>query len=314
MTNKLLVICGPTATGKTGIAIEVAQQFSGEIISADSRQIYKDFDIGTGKEVAELKAGRAVKQAEQWIVDGAPVHGYDLVDGHTQYSAGAFAEIARSIIKQLWQQDKLPIVVGGTGLYIRGIVDGFGSAGAARDDELRRELESLSVDMLQKRLSNLTPKRLADMNQSDRHNPRRLIRAIEIASQSTPQSNNKIDADVLMIGLTGSEKTVSHRVAQRIQEMLRLGLAEEVARLKQAGFTAADPAMQAIGYHEFTGDVSIDAIEQAIILHTMQYVKRQVTWFKKDPRIMWVSIDDPEWHARVMSLVTEWYNGENVPA
>src|SRR3989344_3740874 len=180
MTGKyiMLVIYGPTASGKTDLAIKLARKFNGEIISADSRQVYKGLDIGTGKVSFDSKVE---KHKGFWIVDDVKVYGFDLVKAGEQFTAADFIKCASTSLIRISEVKKLPIIVGGTGFYIKALIDGIGSVGVTSDPELRARLEKLSVIELYQKLLEVNPTRARSMNQSDRANPRRLIRAIEIA-------------------------------------------------------------------------------------------------------------------------------------
>src|SRR3990167_7407725 len=175
----MLVIFGPTATGKTDLALGLANKFNGELISADSRQVYKNLDITSGKANFGLKVE---KHNRYWIVDGVKIHGFDLVDPGQNFSASDFIKFAKTAVAQIIKTSKLPIIVGGTGFYIQTFIGGLDSVGIAPDANLRSQLEKLSTTMLYQKLLITNPKRAKSMNQSDKKNPRRLIRAIEITS------------------------------------------------------------------------------------------------------------------------------------
>src|SRR3989338_7231362 len=160
--NKLFVVWGPTATGKTELALNLAKKFSGVLGSADSRQGYRQMDIGTGKD--KHKTGNIL--------------GYDLVSPRDEFSVAAYVKFARRAVRQIWRQKKLPILVGGTGFYIKGVVDGIGTSSVPRNLNLRKSLEKKSAEELFEILSAEDPIKAASMNQSDSKNPRRLIRAI----------------------------------------------------------------------------------------------------------------------------------------
>src|SRR3972149_6084922 len=174
----MLVIYGPTATGKTTLAIELAQKYNGELISADSRQVYRGLDIGTGKVSFTSKIG---KHQGFWIVDDVKIHGFDLVNPGQRFSVADFLTFANSSIVQTIKLNKLPIIVGGTGFYIKALINGIGSIGIPLNPKLRQQLEKLSTTDLYQKLLEINPKRAQSMNDSDRKNPRRLIRAIEIS-------------------------------------------------------------------------------------------------------------------------------------
>ena len=198
--NKLLVICGPTAMGKTSLAIRIAKKLTasgpegsgpaGEIVSADSRQVYSGMDIGTGK---DLPAGAKIRYP--WFrkygfyeVDGVKIWGYDITDPRHEFSVAQYLKIAHHIIDDIAKRKKFPILVGGTGLYIKGVIDGIPTAAVPPSESLRKNLEE-SVDELYEKLSQMDSLKAASLNSSDRRNPRRLIRAIEIAQYQLTQKN-----------------------------------------------------------------------------------------------------------------------------
>jgi tRNA dimethylallyltransferase len=187
MKKKLLVICGPTAVGKTSLALSLAKKFNGELVSADSRQVYKKLDIGTGKDlpinikyqISNIKwNGHAVYFYE---IGETRLWGYDLIYPTEEFSVGQYIEIVRRIIEDIWERNKLPILVGGTGFYIKGVVDGIATASIPKNLELRKSLKEESVKSLFEILTRTNSVKAKLLNVSDRNNPRRLIRAIELS-------------------------------------------------------------------------------------------------------------------------------------
>ena len=180
--NELLIICGPTATGKTSAALKIAREINGELISADSRQVYKGMDIGTGKDIPKgAKYVSLAKLGGYYDADGIRIWGYDLVYPEKEYSVADYSKTARQIIRDIWKRKRTAIIVGGTGFYINVVVDGIQTAGIPKNESLRKSLEKLSVDELFEKLALLDSIKAASLNTSDKKNPRRLIRAIEIA-------------------------------------------------------------------------------------------------------------------------------------
>src|SRR3990167_5894141 len=208
LVNKELIIYGPTTTGKTALAIDLAKKYNGEIISADSRQVYKGLDIGTGKVSFDSKVE---KHKGFWIVDDVKVYGFDLVKVGEQFTAADFLTFASTTMIRIIVAKKLPIVVGGTGFYIKALIEGIGSIGVKPDWQLRRKLEKLDTSTLYQKLLEIDQDRAKRLNDSDRKNPRRLIRAIEIVlnkSQVARDQSQVTDpwplatGDYLLIGLT----------------------------------------------------------------------------------------------------------------
>lgn len=279
MNNKILVICGPTATGKTSLGIELAQKFNGEIISADSRQVYRGMDIGTGKE---------------WS-DDVVIWGYDLVSPKEEFSVSHFLNFAKEKIDDILNRGKLPIVVGGTGFYIKGIVDGITTVDIPQNKSLRKILEEKSVDELFEMLSNVDSIKSASLNSSDKKNPRRLIRAIEVAQYSldNPSSNKKIinKNNFIQIGLTTSLENLRERITKRVKQRVKMGMKNEVKKLLDSGVDWSMQSMYSLGYRQyrdyFEGGVPEEVVIDEWTREEIKYAKRQMTWFKKDKRISW---------------------------
>src|SRR3990167_9937896 len=167
--KKLLVIYGPTQTGKTDLALQLARKFQGELISADSRQVYRSLDIGTGKLSMEQLNDSKVKRFKGfWIVNGVKIHGFDLVNPQQEFSVADFIKFASKAIGQVIKSNHLPIVVGGTGFYIKSLIDGLQSIGISPNEKLRKDLEKLSTEQLFQKLLKVNPIRAEDMNESDR--------------------------------------------------------------------------------------------------------------------------------------------------
>ncbi len=230
----MLAIFGPTTTGKTGLAISLAKKFGGEIISADSRQVYKGLDIGTGKVSFESNVKR---YDGYWEVDGIKIHGYDLANPGETFTVVDFIKFAHQKIEDLKKQKRLPILAGGTGFYINTLTKGIDTIGIKPNHKLREELEKLSVPSLYRKLFDLNQKKAKSKNQSDKNNPRRLIRAIEIEvakSKIKPSGGGK-EENILFIGLTAPNDFLYKKADQWLQTRLEHGMIEEVANLLRAG-------------------------------------------------------------------------------
>src|SRR3989339_349939 len=215
MEKKILIVCGPTATGKTRLGIYLAKKFNGEIVSADSRQVYKYMNVGTGKEWDNQSAESGVFANDIAV----RIHGYDLIEPTESFSVFEFLSFAEKKIKEIRKQGKLPILVGGTGLYIRAVVDGIETMNIPKNEELRGRLQSKNIDDLFENLATLDTSKAASLNNSDRKNPRRLIRAIEIAiwkieheTKIKLQSKKPKKIDTLFFGLKMDTHTMSERI------------------------------------------------------------------------------------------------------
>lgn len=300
--QKLLVICGPTATGKTNLALQLIKLFPAEVISADSRQVYIGMDIGTGKDKPK----------------DVVIHGYDLADPRQDFNVSLYQKITRDIVQKIWDKNKLPILVGGSGFYIKSIVDNIQSIDVTVDSHLREILEGKSAFELFNMLAKLSPQRAQKMNNSDRNNPRRLIRAIEIYSafgSDTELSNEDLEANCLFIGLMAQSEVIKERIEKRVDERIRQGMETEVVNLLRKGVEWDTKAMHTPGYRQFQGylkgEYDVNQLRQQWILDEVHYAKRQMTWFKKDKRVNWFDISDPEYQEKVAKLVKKWYSNEN---
>ncbi|HYX32230.1 MAG TPA: tRNA (adenosine(37)-N6)-dimethylallyltransferase MiaA [Oligoflexus sp.] len=268
-----LVIAGPTASGKSALAMELAQRLRGEIINCDSVQLYRGFDIGSAKPSV----------AEQALV---PHHLLDVVNADENYDASCFAEAAEALIQDIRSRDRLPLVVGGTGLYLRALWrDNWHDL--PKSESLRQELETWSNDALHERLQTLDPARAAQLHRNDRY---RLQRAVEIAmltgkplSEQTPKSEERNRA--FAIRVLCPRPILEERSQHRVEQMLKGGLIEEVRQLLASGVDPQSKPMQSIGYAQvvrfLSGQIKEAELPEQIQIATRQYAKRQETWFKK---------------------------------
>jgi len=275
MPEKIITILGPTASGKSEIAIKLAKRFNGEIISADSRQVYKGMDIGTGK-IAKKE------------MKGIPHYLLSVVSPKKRFDVVQYRKLVLKAVEKIFKKGKVPIICGGTGFYIQAAIDGIIIPSVKPDYRLRLRLDKLTTEVLFKKLKKLDPKRARSV---DRKNRRRLIRALEIVIKTKKPipklKKNPLPYPVLMIGTKSKEKDV---ITKRINKMIKQGLEKEVKNLvKQYGWIIN---LQTIGYQEwkeyFGNKISENEVRDLIILHTKQYAKRQTTWFKRDKRILWI--------------------------
>jgi len=271
--KKIIAVLGPTASGKSGLAVEIAKKFNGEIISADSRQVYKGVDIGSGKITK-----KEMKGIKHYLLDVAsPKKIFTAVD---------FKNQAEEAIGKIAAANKIPIICGGTGFYIHALLDDTKLPAVAPDWVLRKKLEKKSPEELFKMLKKLDKNRAKTI---DSKNKRRLIRAIEIAEYPRPKSDfdattSKSDFDILWLGIKKPIAELEKLIKTRTKKMIKTGLEKEVKRLvKKYGWTTV--LKNTIGYAEWISKES----EKKINLHTLQYAKRQMTWFKKyAPKTKWV--------------------------
>lgn len=304
--------------GKTSLAISLAKKFGGEIVSADSRQVYRGMDIGTGKDLP-----KGIKIHYPWFgkygfyeVDGVKIWGYDLADPRREFSVAQYIKIAHHLIDDIAKRKKVPILVGGSGLYIRGVVDGIATAAIPPSENLRKNLEGRSVDELYEKLSEMDSLKAASLNSSDRRNPRRLIRAIEIAQYQLTKKDIPVHHaigdtfDVLFVGLSMPPSLLNKKIEERIEDRIKNGVKEEVRKLLRMGVNWEDQSMNALGYgvwrDNFEGGVDEEHVISQWKRDEDRYAKRQITWFKKDKRINWFDTTQPAYAESVENLVKKW--------
>lgn len=311
--NKVLIVIGPTATGKTDLALDLAKRFNGELVSVDSRQVYQGLDIGTGKfpgNEVEIKIGEGF-----WEMDGIKVWMLDVVSPKRRYDVSKYSRQARKTIDEIIARDKLPILVGGTGLYLRALVDGLSKSLIPINKKLRGELEKLELLKIQQKLQLLFPTFFESLNNSEMNNKRRLIRHIEkILSQ--PKEKSKVsslqDFDILKIGLTANKDNLNKRIDLRVDKRIDLGMIEEVSSLMKDGLSLKRCNELGLEYkiiskflaEKLTKDEMINLLKTKI----HQYAKRQLTWFKKETGVNWFDVENPEAFKDVDKLVARWYN------
>jgi tRNA dimethylallyltransferase len=326
--DNLLIICGPTATGKTSLALHLARLCDGEIISADSRQVYSGMDIGTGKDIPpeSVFVNRCPYPRNKKISVGCrkkediPIWLVDIVDPNYQFNVGEYITCAKLAIKDIQKRKKLPIIVGGTGLYIKGILDPFETAHIAPNESLRSEIEKLSREDLARILQKVSLDHWHKMNVSDRLNPRRLIRAIEIAAyhKEHPQSldREKEERNVLQVGLTDTNEALFKRIDSRVDARVAQGAMEEVQGLLAAGYTWDMASMNTYGYKEWKEYFSDEKTKVQAIQQWKndehEYARKQLTWFRKQPGIEWYTCTLPDIASTVGQRVQSWYTASTV--
>ncbi len=297
--NQLLVITGPTATGKTSLALKLAKKFSSQIISADSRQVYIGMDIGTGKDKPK---------------PGPKIHGLDLVKPDQDFSVAHFVNFALPLIKTIHQTGELPIVVGGTGLYLKALTQPLKTINIKPNLQLRQKLNKLPLKQLQAQLKQFNPDRFNSMNSSDQLNPRRLVRAIEISQSNLQDPSLKVKFDTLWIGLTAKKSILDKRIIKRVAKRIKQGAEQEVKALIKAGYSWDLPSLSAMGYQQwqpyFANKATLENVKQTWITAEQQYLRRQLTWFKTQPHINWFEIIDKNLLVKVVSQVKAWYTNK----
>ena len=305
MPQKILVICGPTASGKSALALELARRLDGEIVSADSMQVYRGMDIGTAKPSAEERAR-------------IPHHLVDIADPDQPFSAADFAGAADAAIRDIGSRGKRAIVAGGTGLYIRallkGLVDSPGGADEFRQ-ALHEEAGRLGNEALLERLRQVDPELAARLHPN---NLPRIIRALEVHHLTgIPLSRYQQEHGFsgrhyrsLQIGVRAERPLLYSRIDERVDRMLEQGLVQEVQRLLNAGYGPDAKAMRSIGYKEMTahlaGESSLEEAIRLIKRNTRHYAKRQLTWFNADKDILW--LEYPAEFDTILNIAIEFFD------
>jgi len=278
--KKIVFIGGPTASGKTELAISIAKKFNGELINADSRQIYKYLDIGTNK-------GSITANGTQNFINDIPIHLVSFLNPDKRYSVFEFKEQAYKLIDQITEQGKLPIIVGGTGLYIDSILKNY-SQTAVSNPELREELEKLSINDLQNVLKRDYPEAFEKLNQSDKHNPQRLVRLIEKQSAPIIEHQKIPNFDYIFLYPKYDWQVLTQKIDQRVEQMFKDGLVQEVEKVLSLGYTNDSPALKGTGYKEvidlLNKNISLQECINLVKISHRQYAKRQRTWFEGEGR------------------------------
>lgn len=282
---KILVIVGPTASGKTGLSIELAKQFNGEVISADSRQVYRGMDIGSAKVTKEE-------------MQGVPHHLLDVADPKETYNASDFKRDAQIAIEDILSRGKLPIICGGTFFYVDALLGRVSLPEVEPDEELRTELEEKSATELLKILTELDPNRASTV---EAENPRRLIRAIEVAKKLgyVPEpKETESPYNTFTIGLTVNMENHADTLRKRLLERLNIGMIEEVKSLLANGVTHERLEKFGLEYRYASrylrGEVDFETMVNEIVVKSRQFAKRQLTWLKRDQTIHWFTKTDTE--------------------
>lgn len=309
MLTKLIAIVGPTAVGKTAVAIELAKHIGGEIVSADSMLIYKGMDIGTAKPTEKER-------------QGIPHHLIDIVEPWESFSVAEYQALAEKAIAGVAARGKWPILAGGTGLYVQSVIDPYDFTEIVTQPEFRQEM-NLRVERegsiaLHRELAAVDPIAAAKIHPND---PRRIIRALEVFHftgrpiSSYWELHKKLPPkyDLLYIGLTMERSALYRRVERRVDQMIAQGLVEEVKSLLDAGVAPGSTAMQGLGYKEIVqylqGQVDLETAVYILKRDTRHFAKRQLTWFRRDRRINWLEVAEnspvSEIMAKIVNLMQE---------
>ncbi len=296
---KIVAIIGPTASGKSKLAIKLAHKFGGEIVSADSRQIYRGMDIGTAKlplgKIPNFPACAEASAGRQFPI--SKIHLIDIKNPDENYTAADYKKDAIAAIRKILRKGKLPILVGGTGLYVKAVTDNLDIPAVVADEKLRRRLESEAkkrgLDFLFKKLVKLDPEAAYIV---DPKNPRRVIRALEVTIKtgkpfSAQRRRGEPLFDSFIIGIKTPGGMLSKKINARVDEMIKNDLVGEAENLLER-YGPSHKAFDSIGYreviHYLNGELVLDEAVELIKKNTKNYAKRQMTWFRKDKNIHWV--------------------------
>lgn len=296
----VLCIVGPTAVGKTKMSIELAKQLNGEIISGDSMQIYRGMDIGTAKATMDER-------------QGIPHHLIDEKNPDEPYSVAAFQQTVRAKIEEIKSRGKLPIIVGGTGLYIKSVLYDYEFAGESESKEVdEAKYGHLSNEELHAKLAAVDEAGAKDIHPNNR---KRVIRALEIyetsgvkKSEMIEKQEHKMIYDACLIGLTDDRTVLYDRINKRVDVMYETGLVEEVKALFDEGIPAESQSIRAIGYKElydyFKGFISLEESKELIKRNSRRYAKRQYTWFNNQMDVTWFKVDVQHFDKTVQEVLT----------
>lgn len=325
----VLVILGPTATGKTDLALNLAKKFNGELISCDSRQVYVGLDVGTGKLPSgrwRMEDGRWKKGKSFWRIDRIKIWMYDVISPKKQYSVADYVQDAKKVIGKIRKKGKLPIIVGGTGFYLRALLEGIPNLSIPVDKNLRQKLSNLTIKQLQRKLSALDKKRWNALNNSDSQNPRRLVRAIELvlnkANQGDQVQGLEKEFNFLKIGLTTTREILYKRVDKHVIERINQGMIEEAKTLYKSGLSTKRMRQLGLEYGVLANFLEGKIKDKDELIKILQgkihgYVRRQLTWFKNPTTcsgpIFWFDISEKNFPNNVEKLIVKWYDSSDDP-
>lgn len=308
MKKSLVIIAGPTAVGKTDISIEIAKRLNGEIVSADSMQIYKYLDIGSAKPTPE-----EMQEIKHYLIDE--------IDPRAEFSVSEYKELAKKYIKEVSLKGKLPIVAGGTGLYVNSLVYDMDFSNASSNKEIRdkltKEYEEYGSEYLHNKLKEVDSKASQRIHPN---NVQKVIRALEIF-YTTGESIKDFSSDLvenedynyILIGLNRDREELYERVNKRVGIMIDNGLIEEVKNLVNMGLKVEDISMKGIGYKEIIGyldgEYDLDRAVYLIKRNTRRYAKRQLTWFKRYKKMKWFNLDENINKEKIISNIIEFIEG-----
>lgn len=304
MERKIIVICGPTAVGKTEYAIETALKVNGEIVSCDSMQLYKYMDIGSAKPTAEEQT-----RVKHYLVDE--------IDPAQAFSAAKYQALAKKAIEEIFAKEKTPVIAGGTGLYLNALLYDMDFSAPPRNDayrdQLYREADEFGPEYLHEKLANADPDAA---NRIHPNNIKKVVRALEAAEEGkkvrdfSKDLQPTADYDAILIGLTRNREELYDRINRRVDLLIKRGLLEEVRELLAKGLTEGDISMKGIGYKEiigyYHGQYSLQEAIDLVKKNTRHYAKRQLTWFKRYKEMKWFNISEYDSDADCLKEIFQW--------
>lgn len=308
MKKPLVIIAGPTAVGKTEISIEVAKRLNGEVVSADSMQIYKYLDIGSAKPTKEE-------------TQGIPHYLIDEIDPRAEFSVSQYRDLAKKYIDKVISKGKIPIVAGGTGLYVNSLIYDMDFSSTRSDNSIRERLtseyERYGIEYLHSKLKEV------DKEAAERIHPnnvRRVIRALEVyytTGESIKDFSKDLveneDYDYILIGLNRDREELYERVNKRVDIMFNSGLIDEVKKLVEMGLKAEDISMKGIGYKEvigyLDGEYDLERAVELVKRNTRRYAKRQLTWFKRYEKMKWFNLDKDTDKEKIINNIIQFVEG-----
>ena len=301
----IVAVVGATASGKSDLALDLAEALGGEIVNTDAMAVYRGMDVGTAKlPVAERR--------------GIPHHLVDLLDVSEPLTVALFQQWARAAIADLRARERVPVLVGGSALYTRAVLDRFEFPGTdeAVRSRLEAELSTSGPEVLHHRLAEVDPVAAGNIRVD---NGRRIVRALEVVEitgrpfSATLPRLEYADPHTVQVGVDIDRPTLVERITRRVEAMFEAGFVAEVERLLAAGLREGRTASLAIGYREVTayldGELSLDEARERTVVATRRFARRQYSWFRKDPRIVWVRYDDPERVGQALAAVGRWPGG-----
>lgn len=325
-TNKILVILGPTGTGKTKLALNLLKQISGEIISADSRQVYKGIDYATNKigPKETLTSLNVHKRKSYWTQDSVRINLYDVISPEESFSVSNFVDLAVKHLKRIWRKQQLPIVVGGTGFYLDALLGKSPMGAAPPNLTLRRQLSKLDVENVQKKLRDLDLVTFQKLPLFEKQNKQRLMRYIELASaagsikkaQTFSPLKDEIEKGKIMvkkIGLCAERKFIYQKIDQWVDDLIESKkLIQETKKLLKLDLAPKNNLLNGIIFAPcvsfLKSEIDLEEMRKIIRGQLHKYIRRQLIWFRRSKDVEWKDVSTSTWQEKVVKEVVQWYD------